>query len=263
MPPGSQAAEFQNEASTTQSTSGRKNNSTPSSVVATTGHGEREAPNTQNTGPDLFKFDEHQFPAGGSQIPDTQGMHFPVARFEPCRPRQLISYDSGIDLTYCTDEPQLSQPSNGSQAARPPNSQSQGQGLDRSSQPPVPLFKDVQQQPQSTERRNSALRDILNPAPAEPKPNLILPTPTVVENVLVDFAAKTSGLSIEQLEQVNSMLMDTLWTTRGEWDRTKVLEKVVAVFNETLEDMSGEQWLGDSSWGRGRSVGGGMTQDST
>ena len=175
----------------------------------------------------------------------------------------MVSYDSGIDLTYCADEPQLSQPSNGSQAARPPNSQSQGQALDRSSQPPVPLFKDAQQQPRQTERRNSALQDILNPAPSEAKPNLILPTPTVVENLLVDFAAKTSGLSIEQLEQVNSMLMDTLWTTRGEWDRNKVLEKVAGVFNETLEDMGGEQWLGDSSWGRGHEVGGGMTQDST
>ena len=260
MPPGSQAADFQNEASTTQSTSGRKNNSTPSSVAATAGPREHDAPNTQNTGPDLFKFDEH---LGGSQIPDTQGMHFPVAKSAPCRPRQWRSYDCGIDLTYCSDEPQLSQPSNASQAARPRNSQSQGQGLDRSSQPPVPLFKDPQQHTHQTERRNSALQDILNPAPSEVKPNLILPTPTVIENLLVDFAAKTSGLSIEQLEQLNSMLMDTLWTTRGEWDRTKVLETVAGVFNETLEDMGGEQWLGDSSWGRGPEVGGEMTQDST
>ena len=261
MPAGSQAADFQNEASTTQSTSGRKNNSTPSSVAATAGQGERDAPNTQNTGPDLFKFDEHQFPAGSSQIPDTQGMHFPVAHFDPCRPRQLESQDSGIDLTFFPGEPQYSQPSNGSQAVRPLNSQ--GQAPDRSSQPPVPLFSASQQQQQQTERRNSAIQDILNPAPPEPKQTLILPDSAKVENLLGEFAAKTSGLSIEQLEQVNSMLMDTLWTTRGEWDRTKVLNKVAGVFNETLEDMGGEQWLGESSWGRGREVGGGMTQEST
>ena len=261
MPAGSQAADFQNEASTTQSTSGRKYHSTPSSVAATAGHGDREPPNSQNTGPDLFKFDEHQYPVGGSQIPDTQGMHFPVAASVSFsgRPRLWQSYDSGIDLTSCTDE--LSQPSNASQAMRPPNSQ--GQAPDRASQPPVPLFKS-QQQDQPTERRNSALQDLLNPAPAEPKPNLILPVPPAIENLLVEFAAKTSGLSIEQLEQVNSMLMDTLWTTRGEWDRTKVLEQVAQVFNATLEDMGGEQWLGDSSWGRERDgVTHLMTQDST
>jgi hypothetical protein len=94
------------------------------------------------------------------------------------------------------------------------------------------------------------LQDILNPAPAEIKPNLILPNATSVDNLLAEFAEKTSGLSIEQLEQVNSMLMDTLWTTRGEWDRNVVLEKTALVFNATLEDMGEEQWLGDSSWGR-------------
>ena len=258
MPHGSQAADFQNEASTTQSTSGRKEQSTPSSVAATAGQGERDAPNTQNTGPDLFKFDEHQPGAGGSQIPDTQGMlpctQYPIPALS--RSRHNRSH-SGNNLICCTGEPQYSQQSNASQAARPP---------DRSSQPPVPLFSASQSQPtppqQPQERRNSQLIDILNPAP-EPEPNLILPNQTAVENLLGEFAAKTSGLSIEQLEQVNSMLMDTLWTTRGEWDRNEVLKRVAHVFNETLEDMGGEQYLGDSSWGRGREVGNGLTQDST
>lgn len=272
MPPGSQAADFQNEASTTQSTSGRKNNSTPSSVAATAGHGDKEVPHTQNTGLDLFKFDEHQFPAGGSQLPDTQGMTFFPFKVHPrgskmCRPRQFGSQDSPIDLTdVITGEPQLSQPSNSSQpqALRglQPSSQGQGPQPDRSSQPPVPLFNAPHSQPNSQspthpqgqeqrqQRRNSAIEALLNPAPAPPadpappKQNLILPSPTAIDKLLSEFADKTSGLSVEQLEQVNSTLMDTLWTTRGNWDRGKVLEQVAGAFNVVLEDMGGEQWLG-------------------
>lgn len=264
MPPGSQAADFQNEASTTQSTSGRKNQSTPSSVGAIAGNG--EALNTQNTGPDLFKYDDFQPPTvgtgGSQQIPDTQGMLFPAA---DGRSRHLLDRkDSGIELIDSfTGEPPLSQPSNPSQQP--------GQQDRLSQQPPVPLFNadaNTTQQP----RRNSALEDILNPATTSPtKANLTLPTETRVSNLLLDFADKTSGLSIEQLEQVNSMLMDTIWKTRGEWDRNVVYDALVGVFNETLSDMSAEQEFMEGSWGRsdgGRAsasvvTGMGLTQDST
>ena len=62
MAAGSQAAEYENEASTTQTTSGKKH-SGPAS-------GER---NTQDTGPHLFMFDDQLASANGSQVPDTQG----------------------------------------------------------------------------------------------------------------------------------------------------------------------------------------------
>jgi len=64
-----------------------------------------------------------------------------------------------------------------------------------------------------------------------------------------DLSDKTSGLSVEQLEQVNSVLMDILWKTRGEWDRRVVLDEVVDGFNETLKDMRDVgQDLGSLSW---------------
>jgi ATPase family AAA domain-containing protein 2 len=59
----SQAADYQNDASTTQTTSGKRQ-SNPSS-------GEREH-GTQESGPNLYLFDERRS-AGGSQIPSTQG----------------------------------------------------------------------------------------------------------------------------------------------------------------------------------------------
>jgi len=64
MAPGSQAADYQNDASTTQTTSGKKN-SGPSS-------GDREPGNTQDPGPNLYLYEERRS-AGGSEIPDTQG----------------------------------------------------------------------------------------------------------------------------------------------------------------------------------------------
>lgn len=47
----------------------------------------------------------------------------------------------------------------------------------------------------------------------------------------------SSGCSIEQLEQLNRELMDSLWAQRGEWNRNKVAANLVDVFNETIRDI--------------------------
>ena len=85
---------------------------------------------------------------------------------------------------------------------------------------------------------------------SEPKPNLILPSDSSLNNTLLDLTDKTSGLSVEQLEQVNSVLMDALWKTRGDWDRRVALDHVVEGFNEVLADMRQVgQEFGELSWG--------------
>lgn len=58
--------------------------------------------------------------------------------------------------------------------------------------------------------------------------------------------ARTSGCSVEQLEQVYSAMMDKIWNTRGEWNRTKVVREVRAEVEEVVEDMRGWQggWEG-------------------
>lgn len=48
---------------------------------------------------------------------------------------------------------------------------------------------------------------------------------------------KSSGLSVEQLEQVYSVVMDKIWKTRGEWDRVSVTADVSKTFDECIGDM--------------------------
>lgn len=61
------------------------------------------------------------------------------------------------------------------------------------------------------------------------------------------IAEKTSGCTIEQLEQINRELMDEIWKTRHEWNRTKVLTGLRTVFNETIADIEVLQGLEASS----------------
>jgi ATPase family AAA domain-containing protein 2 len=58
-----------------------------------------------------------------------------------------------------------------------------------------------------------------------------------VEQLHEQLAQQTSGCSVEQLEQINTRLMDVLWRMRGEWDRSQVAATVMSAFNEVLDDM--------------------------
>ena len=78
MAAGSQAVDYQNDASTTQTTSGKKHSGQSS--------GEREPNNTQESGPNLYLLEERRS-AGGSEIPDTQGMQMSYL----CTPQTNIS----------------------------------------------------------------------------------------------------------------------------------------------------------------------------
>lgn len=321
MQAGSQAADYVNEASTTQTTSGRKQTSDPSS-------GDRDHGNTQESGPNLFIYDERRS-AGGTDIPDTQptqGMlnhvfsghmalsHAPslLVQHRSRRSRRIHgnvhTKNSYLTEPKCLENPPLSQSSvNGTGAASSQyvsaptrtaatsEGEAQQQQQHTSSQsmsqpPPVPAFPApsaaahthplpasapaVFARAQTT--GTNALSQLLNPpsppptsqpqpssfhqphSPMSIEPNLLLPSESSLDNTLLDLTDKTSGLSVEQLEQVNSILMDVLWTTRGEWDRRRVLDKVVSGFNEVLADMRGAgQEFGELSWevGAGRGLG--------
>lgn len=323
MQAGSQPADYINEASTTQTTSGQKHNS---------GHsGPSDPNNTQESGPNLYMYDERRS-AGGTDVPDTQentGMLMPHA-FDPMTPtserctkrRKLLHAMNPPPLPHhsskkpvLTGPPENYLPSQGSAngsrsvsgssqsqsqpshyvTARPSGSshgQGQGQPSGQPPFPPIPHFEapinttQHQLSPTRPSASTSAfttapskslthtgthtttqpLSHILNPAPSGPRqpnhetaitPNLQLPTQTALANTLVDLTDKSSGLSVEQLEQVNSVLMDILWKTRGEWDRRLVLQTLVEGFNEVLEDMKGAgQSFGELSW-EGIGVGGG------
>ncbi|KAK5953147.1 TAT-binding protein-like protein 7, AAA ATPase [Knufia fluminis] len=258
MQAGSQAADYHNEASTTQTTSGQKN-SGPSD----------QQQNTQESGPNLFMFDERRS-AGGTDIPDTQntqGMAPPTTTSlihrRTSRSRHLRENGNPKNKSYLTQWTTENPPAQSSQSSTNgvssqyvtarPNTSSQSNSQPNVPAPPVPPFAPsiAAHQPASAPAAVSraatsgtnALSNLLNPpspkssSSSAPQDNLILPPESSVDNTLLDLADKTSGLSVEQLEQVNSVLMDILWKTRGEWDRRKVLARLVEAFNEVLADM--------------------------
>lgn len=62
-----------------------------------------------------------------------------------------------------------------------------------------------------------------------------------------ELTQRTSGCSVEQLEQINTNLMDYVWRMRGEWNRTHVAAGIAQTFNAVLEDMQEMQEIGPIS----------------
>ncbi|KAK4637216.1 Tat-binding 7 [Fulvia fulva] len=60
-----------------------------------------------------------------------------------------------------------------------------------------------------------------------------------------ELVEKSSGLSLEQLEQVNAALMDVIWRQRGEWNRDLVWHEVQQCFNDTIRDIEELQEIMD------------------
>lgn len=68
-----------------------------------------------------------------------------------------------------------------------------------------------------------------------------------IQEFLEDLTERTSGCTIEQLEQINRELMDHIWLSRHEWNRMKVLNQLLKIFNDTIADIEEMQGLGQSS----------------
>ncbi|KAK2749789.1 hypothetical protein FQN55_003025 [Onygenales sp. PD_40] len=229
MAPGSQPGDYVNDASTTQTTSDKKHS------------GPSDAPqlNTQSSiggsarheYPDLMPYPERL--SGDEPLPDTQ---------------QGESGAWGTPLTGIVDYAN-SQPSivNGSQSQ---NKLSQP----GSQPPPIPPFDgptaaDRSPGPKTTTPRQSRVQELLNEEGVQPQlplhppqqhPKLYLDD-HALESLHHTFAQRTNGLSVEQLEQINTALMDTVWRMRGEWNRMEVAEQVKTVFDEVLLDICAEQ----------------------
>ncbi|KIW56599.1 hypothetical protein, variant [Exophiala xenobiotica] len=228
MPQGSHPAEFQNDASTTETPTEKKTSS-----------GDMDQNNQQDSGPNLFLLDERRS-AGGSQIPSTQG-NMPASQ-------DLVDPLSGT--------------STGAGHARP--SSSEGQGQEPFSQPRVPPFDAADRDRRRSSRSNGPadMQELLNPSDSpmiaptannrHTRPNLVQVEERSLDSFHAEITDKTSKLSVEQLEQVNSVLMDELWRTRGEWDRGKVLEDLTKAFNWVLDDMAeaGQEMASSGSWGK-------------
>ncbi|KAI9789873.1 MAG: hypothetical protein M1835_001382 [Candelina submexicana] len=113
-----------------------------------------------------------------------------------------------------TQEMPSSQSSNTNSSQSQPRSQP-------GSQPPVPAFDAPPRQD---------IKSILN------NPALVLDRPSIGK-LHEDLASRTSDCSVEQLEQINTALMDCIWKMRGEWDRNKVRDAVEEAFEDVLSDI--------------------------
>lgn len=57
----------------------------------------------------------------------------------------------------------------------------------------------------------------------------------------LQLTERTSGCTIEQLEQISRELMAKIWATRGEHNRMKVLRTVTNIFNDIIDDIEAMQ----------------------
>ncbi|EAW20078.1 chromatin segregase YTA7 [Aspergillus fischeri NRRL 181] len=209
MAPGSQPNDYTNEASTTQTTSDKKS-SEQSSVPQNLTQSPMAAHGLRHDFPDLT-----QYPDRVSQeehLPDTQ---------QP-------------ESSQPSPHPRESLPGHADFAAGESQSQPKHQ-------PPVPLFEAPVKQ---SSHVPTALQSLLNNEDLSPKVSL---EHELIDNLHNQLTQRTSGCSVEQLEQINSNLMDYIWRMRGEWNRNKVAAGIRDTFNVVLEDMQAMQEIGPIS----------------
>ncbi|KAL2264094.1 hypothetical protein VTK26DRAFT_2296 [Humicola hyalothermophila] len=102
-----------------------------------------------------------------------------------------------------------------------------------------------------------------NPLRQSGRSNMSSQQPVLDERSAAEFlrtvADRTAGCSVEQLEQIYRELMDEIWKTRHEWNRMRVLNRLISVFNDTIGDIELVQGplLGNNG---GAGGGGGKTQ---
>ena len=68
------------------------------------------------------------------------------------------------------------------------------------------------------------------------KPHLILDDERIVD-LHKQLVEKSSGCSVEQIEQINAVLMDVVWRRREDWNRNLVAAAVKDAFNEVIHDI--------------------------
>ncbi|KXS97949.1 hypothetical protein AC578_3397 [Pseudocercospora eumusae] len=173
--------------------------------------GQSRSTQESNGHPDFFMMRSGY--GSGSQLPDTQ-------------PQSLESRSAP---TTTAPEP----PQHASQAS---SSSSQGSFAPRASSINALL--------NNPEEENNAtnLEDAIQPS----HPQLILDEVSL-QSLLEELTARSSGLSLEQLEQVRAQVMDVIWCERGNWNRNQVWVKVQEVFNATIDDIDACQGILDPS----------------
>jgi len=128
------------------------------------------------------------------------------------------------------------------QAAYPSQTPSSSQHS-QSQNPAVPPFNAPAPRPSPSKSKPAGIANLLNDSPVEPTSSQLssqkdaIIDPYFLEDLYRRLVDGSSGCSIEQMEQLNRELMESLWAQRGEWNRNKVAATLVEVFNETIRDI--------------------------
>jgi len=174
-------------------------------------------------------------PGADSQLPDTQGN--PASQTNNTQP------ESGS-----SEEQWLHSQAHG--LARgvlqyPVHSQTPSSGGSHSQNPAVPAFNAPARM--STGAKPRFPDNVLNDSPVEPtssqassQNNYICDEKLPVE-LLHKLTRGSSGCTVEQMEQINRELMQTIWEERSEYNRNKVAIKLGVVFNTTIRDIEAMQ----------------------
>jgi hypothetical protein len=124
----------------------------------------------------------------------------------------------------------------------PNTSQTPSSGSQPSQNPAVPAFN-APPRVIPSKSRPTGFANLLNDSPVEPtssqassQKDMILDD-IFMDDLLRRLVEGSSGCSIEQLEQINRELMETLWKMRGEYNRNQVAYALVQVFNTTITDI--------------------------
>lgn len=250
MAHGSQADQYHNSASTT--TSGNKTSSKSKS----------SGQNTQSSNGVYARSEQPNLDidmSGGSQLPDTQGSSFTTI-YSSTSGTSSFSGVSGPGRNTSADENMTEFPN------APHHSQGHGQNrFDAQSQqsPPFTQSQASQQLSQSQElmpppaSRTANINSLLNePAGRSTNTNTataaaadadaaaaakVHPTFLLHDDSLKilhrNLVNETSGFTVEQLEQMNATLMDTLWMSRSDWNRNRVIGALQTAFNDLVKDI--------------------------
>jgi len=97
----------------------------------------------------------------------------------------------------------------------------------------------LQSQPQSQSQSQSTR----NSGSSSSQQQIMVPPESELKKFLGELTNKTSGCTIEQLEQINRELMEEVWHTRNQWNRAFVLNSLEGVFNETIQDIEDLQGM--------------------
>lgn len=146
---------------------------------------------------------------GGSQLPDTQEMQ----------------YSSQAS-------PALSQASQPMAPPAPPS-------LNHRQSTITALLNNPAADDGNSNNGNTAVTEKTTTVPSEQ----IILDPDLLTQLHAEMVARSSGMSVEQLEQINASLMKVLWETRGEWNRNVALLKVQEAFNGTERDIEACQHI--------------------